>query len=68
MGELINNKNPNKLFDQVYNYFPRLAERKKQMVAPFGWRTADVGYWKSSGWKPEFLILDEPSRACNQIF
>ena len=30
MGELINNKNPNKLFDQVYNYFPRLAERKKQ--------------------------------------
>jgi len=62
MGELINNKNSNKLFDQVYNYFPRLAERKKQNGGTLsGGEQQMLAIGRAIVGNPELLILDEPS-------
>ncbi len=63
LGENINpikNKKPD--YDLVYEYFPRLAERKKQMAGTMsGGEQAMLSIGRVLTGNPKLMLLDEPS-------
>ncbi len=63
MGMDINSKGMVKeRFDQVYEYFPRLAERKKQVAGTMsGGEQAMLSIARVLVGKPKIILLDEPS-------
>ncbi|MCD7731258.1 MAG: ABC transporter ATP-binding protein [Oscillospiraceae bacterium] len=62
MGCMINSANEKYNFDMVYTYFPRLAERKKQMAGSMsGGEQAMLSIGRVLVGNPKILLLDEPS-------
>lgn len=62
MGTMINTKNKKYNFDMVYEYFPRLAERKKQSAGTMsGGEQAMLSIGRVLVGNPKILLLDEPS-------
>lgn len=62
MGTMINTKNKKYNFDMVYEYFPRLAERKKQSAGTMsGGEQAMLSIGRVLIGNPKILLLDEPS-------
>lgn len=61
-GKQINLQNNEPHFDVVYDYFPRLAERKKQMAGTMsGGEQAMLSIGRVLIGNPQILLLDEPS-------
>lgn len=62
MGELINHASGDKRIDWIYEYFPRLAERKRQKAGTMsGGEQSMLVIGRALVGKPNVLILDEPS-------
>ena len=62
MGTMINTKEEKYNYDLVYEYFPRLAERKKQMAGTMsGGEQAMLSIGRVLVGNPKILLLDEPS-------
>lgn len=62
MGKLINLKGQTPHFDLVYHYFPKLAERRKQMAGTMsGGEQAMLSIGRVLVGQPSILLLDEPS-------
>ncbi len=62
MGTMINSDGTQKNFEMVYDYFPRLAERKKQMAGSMsGGEQAMLSIGRVLTGNPKILLLDEPS-------
>lgn len=62
MGETINTKEKTLDFNLIYEYFPRLKERKKQQAGTLsGGEQAQLSISRALVGKPEILLLDEPS-------
>ena len=49
--------------EKVYNYFPRLNERKDQLAATLSGGELQMLYWKRLMSNPKMIMLDEPSAA-----
>ncbi|MCS0654805.1 ABC transporter ATP-binding protein [Cytobacillus firmus] len=61
-GRLINKKKSNLDFELVYEYFPRLRERKKQKAGTLsGGEQAALAISRALVGNPDLLILDEPT-------
>jgi len=61
-GLLINRKKENLNFDLVYDYFPRLYERKKQKAGTLsGGEQAALSISRALIGNPDLLVLDEPT-------
>lgn len=62
MGSMINTQGKQLNFEIVYNYFPRLAERKNQKAGTMsGGEQAMLSIGRVLVGSPEILLLDEPS-------
>lgn len=62
MGAQINKKKPNMDLATIYDYFPKLKERKKQKAGTLsGGEQAALAIGRALVGHPELLILDEPS-------
>lgn len=62
MGGLINIKKMKNDFELVYNYFPRLSERRKQKAGTLsGGEQAALAISRALIGNPDLLVLDEPS-------
>lgn len=62
MGSLINTKKEKLDFEVVYNYFPRLKERRSQKAGTLsGGERAMLSISRSLIGNPDLLLLDEPS-------
>ncbi|RFU66755.1 ABC transporter ATP-binding protein [Peribacillus glennii] len=61
-GQLINKKKSNLDFNLVYDYFPRLRERKKQKAGTLsGGEQAALAISRALVGNPDLLVLDEPT-------
>lgn len=62
MGSMINTKGKKLKYDMVYDYFPKLAERKKQKAGTMsGGEQAMLSIGRVLVGDPKILLLDEPS-------
>lgn len=62
MGSMINTADQKYNYEMVYDYFPRLAERKKQMAGSMsGGEQAMLSIGRVLVGNPKILLLDEPS-------
>jgi branched-chain amino acid transport system ATP-binding protein len=62
MGGLINKKQKNMEFQLVYNYFPKLHERRKQKAGTLsGGEQAALAISRALVGNPDLLVLDEPT-------
>lgn len=62
VGGLINSTIKNGKYDMVYEYFPRLAERRKQKAGTMsGGEQAMLAIGRVLIGRPEIILLDEPS-------
>lgn len=62
MGKLINHQKENLKLEFVYNYFPKLKERRKQKAGTLsGGEQAALAIGRALVGNPDLLILDEPS-------
>lgn len=62
MGELINEDEPDKLANRVYEFFPRLADRKTQKAGTMsGGEQQMLVIGRALVGNPDLLLLDEPS-------
>lgn len=62
MGRLINSQKQNSKLAFVYNYFPKLKERRKQKAGTLsGGEQAALAIGRALVGNPDLLILDEPS-------
>ena len=62
MGSMINTAGKKGNYDMVYEYFPRLAERRKQMAGSMsGGEQAMLSIGRVLVGDPKILLLDEPS-------
>jgi urea transport system ATP-binding protein len=62
MGELINIEAKNKSFDRVYEYFPRLYDRRQQRGGTLsGGEQQMLAIGRALVGNPNLIILDEPS-------
>ncbi|MEX2520359.1 MAG: ABC transporter ATP-binding protein [Paracoccaceae bacterium] len=62
VGELIGGKNGVKLRDMVYQIFPRLVERRRQMAGTMsGGEQQQLAIGRALIGSPTFMVLDEPS-------
>lgn len=62
MGELINADGARKSLDLAYQYFPRLAERKRQKAGTLsGGEQSMLAIGRVLVGQPDLMLLDEPS-------
>ncbi len=62
MGELINTDGARKSLDLAYQYFPRLAERKRQKAGTLsGGEQSMLAIGRVLVGQPDLMLLDEPS-------
>jgi len=62
VGELIGGSESRKLHDLVYQYFPRLAERRQQMAGTMsGGEQQQLAIGRALIGSPALMLLDEPS-------
>lgn len=62
VGALINIKEREEAYERVYDYFPRLAERRKQKAGTMsGGEQAMLSIGRVLVNKPKIILLDEPS-------
>ena len=62
IGALINKKEKEEAYGRVYDYFPRLAERRKQVAGTMsGGEQAMLSIGRVLVNKPKIILLDEPS-------
>ena len=62
IGALINETQKEEAYDRIYNYFPRLGERRNQMAGTMsGGEQAMLSIGRALVNKPKIMILDEPS-------
>ena len=62
IGALINTGKKEEAYERVYEYFPRLAERRKQEAGTMsGGEQAMLSIGRALVNKPEIILLDEPS-------
>ena len=62
IGALINEAQKEEAYDRIYNYFPRLGERRNQMAGTMsGGEQAMLSIGRALVNKPKIMILDEPS-------
>jgi branched-chain amino acid transport system ATP-binding protein len=62
MGRLINREKENLDFQIVYNYFPKLHERRKQKAGTLsGGEQAALAIGRALVGNPDLLVLDEPT-------
>ncbi|WP_246092814.1 ABC transporter ATP-binding protein [Terrilactibacillus laevilacticus] len=62
MGQLINKQKPSLNPEQVYDYFPKLKERRKQKAGTLsGGEQAALSISRAIIGNPDLLVLDEPT-------